>query len=162
MSENTENLRDLANNLLMEEVVSFRPDLARVFGGIRNALMLSQALYWTANAAAKKRGGWFYKSAREWEEETAMTRGEQRRARGELAEAGVFNTELRGSPPTTWYRVDLDLVRSAMVHFRKSGKALIDRNHCPNQRSTRSGRLLKRRGSNCPAAGKSIDLRQAN
>jgi hypothetical protein len=67
--------------------------------------MLSQALYWTKRSTHKDQ--WFYKTQREWEEETGMGRHEQDTARKKLRDTGFWKEELHGVPATLWFRVDI-------------------------------------------------------
>lgn len=68
------------------------------------ALMLSQVLYWSSRTRDPE--GWFYKSAKGWEIELAMSQYQQTRAIKKLAIAGV-ETKLKkaNGAPTVHYRI---------------------------------------------------------
>jgi hypothetical protein len=59
--------------------IAFHPEMARMLGSIKAALLLQQLIYWTPKAADPD--GWVYKTAEEWEEETSLSYKEQRLVR---------------------------------------------------------------------------------
>lgn len=69
------------------------------------ALFLSQVIYWSSRTDDPE--GWFYKSAKEWEEELSISDYQLARATKKLAEAGL-ETKLRKimGAPTQHYRID--------------------------------------------------------
>ena len=69
------------------------------------ALFLSQVIYWSSRT--DDRDGWFYKSAKEWQEELSISDYQLARATKKLAVAGL-KTKLRKvmGAPTLHYRVD--------------------------------------------------------
>lgn len=106
-----EELADLIRNLFAgERVVTVHRAFIRAFGGVTTALFLDQCLYWTPRG--REGGGWFYKSAAEWTEETGLTRREQEVARAALRAAGVLEERRAegGMDRTLHYRVDLQAV----------------------------------------------------
>jgi len=86
--------------------IAYNRVFARIGGGAAAALMLSQAWYWTQTEIVQKRGGWFYKSAKQWEEETGLTRREQETARKKLKERGLIQETLKGIPATVNFRIN--------------------------------------------------------
>lgn len=94
---------------LLVNPIAFHRAFVQLAGSVTAGLMLSQALYWTRIVLEKEplRGGWFYKSAREWEEETGLTRREQETARKKLIKCGLLEEKLRGIPATLYYCVNL-------------------------------------------------------
>lgn len=95
--------------------IAFHRSYVRVGGSINAALMLSQAMHWSKNEAAIARGGWFYKTSREWEAETGLTRREQETARKKLKERGLLEEELRHVPAKLYYRVNLDRLAELLL-----------------------------------------------
>lgn len=65
--------------------------------------MLSQAWYWKDRTADP--AGWFYKTQKEWQEETGLTRYEQETARRALRERG-FLEEKTAPPYRLYFRID--------------------------------------------------------
>lgn len=96
--------------------IAFYVAFARIAGSIGGGLMLSQATYWMQTSVVKRRDGqWFYKSQREWEEETTMTRREQEAARRKLRAIthdgdALWEEKLAGVPATVHYRINLDVL----------------------------------------------------
>jgi hypothetical protein len=95
--------------LLQRGYVQFHPVLADLAGGFKPALMLGHALYWTRHWLQRhpEREGWFWKTAVEWREATALTPREQERARAGLRATGVWHERRVGAPARLHFRVDL-------------------------------------------------------
>ncbi len=86
--------------------------------------MLSQAMYWTKRTSAD---GWFFKTIRQWEEETGLSRHEQESARKTLRKFSFWHEDLRGIPAKMNYHIDMaalshDLLCMARPSSRKSNK----------------------------------------
>ena len=81
--------------------------------GITGAVLLSQAIYWTQRTT--DRSGWFYKSIEEWQEETGLTRAEQKTARTRLETAGFMREELRGVPARLYFQVQTGALSAALL-----------------------------------------------
>jgi hypothetical protein len=95
--------------LLRRGYVQFHPVLADLAGGFKPALMLGHALYWTRHWLQRhpEREGWFWKTAVEWREATALTPREQESAREGLRATGVWHERRVGAPARLHFRVDL-------------------------------------------------------
>ncbi len=94
--------------------VQFHPAIAHLLGGLKPALMLGHALYWTRNwMVAKKpaRDGWFWKTAAEWRDATGLSSREQESAREVLRNTGIWHETLlggaKGQGTRLHFRVDL-------------------------------------------------------
>lgn len=74
--------------------------------GVTGAVMLSQACYLSSTETAVRRGGWFYKTAEDWKEETGLSRREQETARKKLKNLGIFIEQKRGIPCKIWTLLD--------------------------------------------------------
>lgn len=94
--------RELLKKFCDRPIAFHRPFVP--IGGICGALMLSQAVYWSTRT--KDPDGWFYKTQREWQEETGMTRSEQETARRKLK--GILLSKRKGTPAKLYFRVDYD------------------------------------------------------
>jgi hypothetical protein len=102
---------------LLEAPIAFHRAFVKIGGGVTAGLLLSQAFYWSKNRRAKERGGWFYKSHAEWEEETGLTRREQQTARDHLREKGLLEEKidaLPGKGRILWFRVNVDGLHDAL------------------------------------------------
>ena len=86
--------------------------------GCSAGIVLNQAMYWTKTKTAGEREGWFYKSVRQWCEETGLTTSQVRSGIARLKAFGVVETWVGGFDNVTWYKVDLAAVEAAL----KGGK----------------------------------------
>lgn len=93
--------------------ISFNRAFVDLGIGITGALLLSQAVYWSRRT--KDVDGWFFKSGRDWEDETGLTRHEQETARRRLIDLGLLEESKRGVPCTVHFRVRADVLDS-MIH----------------------------------------------
>ena len=85
--------------------IGYRPMFGRIAGCATSGLFLSQLFYWTGRQRDPK--GWIYKSYKEWEKETSLSRSEIDRARRDLKKKGLIEDDLRGTPATLYYRLNL-------------------------------------------------------
>lgn len=96
---------------IAEPVIAYKPVYARIQGvdgkplGTDAALFLCQALYWS-----ERYPDGFYKSSAAWEQETGLTRDQQRTARKKLCDMGLLIEWEKGFPLTLHFRV----VRAAL------------------------------------------------
>lgn len=95
---------------LLKRPVAFHPALARLFGGVNEALLWQQIYYWSDKGG--REDGWIYKTKEELEIETTLTRKQQDLARKKLETLGVLETKLMkaNGAPTLHYRIDAGLV----------------------------------------------------
>ena len=100
---------------LLDRPVAFHPILAQITGDVLAGLMLSQALYWSKRT--KDPNGWFYKTQKEWTEETCMTRSNLDTARKVLRKFSFWEEKLRGVPATLHYRIDHAILSKTMTDF---------------------------------------------
>jgi uncharacterized membrane-anchored protein len=103
--------------VLGDRPIAYHPVLARVAGSVPAGVLLGQLLYWDGVMSAAKGdawGGWFYKSGREIEHETALKRYARDQARGELVERGLIETKLKGVPATLHYKIQHDALERAI------------------------------------------------
>lgn len=97
---------------LFDRPIAFHRVFVGLGVGVTGALLLSQSIYWSRRCADE--GGWFFKNASEWEEETGLTRREQETARKRLKAEGLIYEELRSVPATLHFRVDFDAIVKAI------------------------------------------------
>ncbi len=101
---------------LLGRPIALHPRLAEACGGVKTALLLSQALYWTRTGVGiREHDGWFHKRIEDWTRETGLGRRSQERARRRLAEAGVVETRLAGLPARLEYRVNKAALRRSLL-----------------------------------------------
>lgn len=113
--------------LLQRGYVQFHPVLADLVDGFKPALMLGHALYWARNWLQRhpERGGWFWKTAAEWRDATALTPREQESARQRLGATGFWQERRDGSPAQLHFRVDLSRLAEQLA-ARPSARSLPD------------------------------------
>jgi hypothetical protein len=100
---------------LLDRPIAFQRSFAHICGDACAGLMLSQLLYWSSRTGDCD--GWCYKSAREWSEETGLSRYEQETARRILREKEFMEEALRKMPATKHYRLRLDKIKAALVQY---------------------------------------------
>lgn len=98
---------DLMKGMLKDQLVAYRPDLAKAFGGVACALFFQQIAYQSEELpdSGEDCSAWVYKTRKRMEWETALTRWEQETARRKLRNHGVLEEELRGVPAKKYYRI---------------------------------------------------------
>lgn len=103
--------------VLGDRPIAYHPILARIAGSVPAGVLLGQLLYWDgvmSSAKGEAWDGWFYKSGREIEYETALKRYARDQARGELVERGLIETKLKGVPATLHYKIQHDALERAI------------------------------------------------
>ncbi len=93
---------DAMRQLLSDRPIAFHPMLARLLGGINEALLFQQLAYWSGKG---RDPDWIYKTQAELEEETTLSRYQQEQARGKLRRLGILEEQRRGVPAKLYYRV---------------------------------------------------------
>ncbi len=106
--------------LLPDRPIAFNREFVDLKIGITGALFLSQALYWDKSKAARDRDGWFYKTVKEWTEETGLTKEEQLSLKKKLQKKGYLEIKLEGVPARNYYRINKAKVAYDLVDKRKS------------------------------------------
>lgn len=124
MGANSNQTRDQYQKELSELLtcrpVAYWPILARVFGGVQEAILLSQLLYWNGVHTVQNRGGWLWKSVQDMTDETGLSKEQQQTARAALARLGVIEIALKGVPRCWRYRVDMDkLAELIAIHSER-------------------------------------------
>jgi hypothetical protein len=102
-------------SLLSDRPVAYHPDLARILGGVKQAIFVSQLLYWTGKG--KRPDGFIWKTQAEWTDETGLSAGEQRTARKHLVEQGILQEKLKGIPAKLHYKLDLDKLQASIEGY---------------------------------------------
>jgi hypothetical protein len=98
---------ELLRQVLSDRVIAFHPALARAFGGVNEALLFQQLAYWSDKGADPQ---WIYKTQKELEAETTLTRTQQEGARAKLRRLGVIEERKRGLPSRLYFRIAWDQV----------------------------------------------------
>ena len=98
--------------------VAYFPKLRHITGSVNATLFLCQLIYWEGKQASKT--GWIYKTHREMEEETGLSRREQETARRKLKDRGLIEERLAGVPQRLHYRLDKKKINDAWDAFVQS------------------------------------------
>lgn len=93
----------ILRSLLSDRPIAFHPHMARVLGGINEALLFQQLAYWSDKGADPE---WIYKTQKDIELETTLTRTQQENARARLRNLGVISEERRGLPAKLFFKVN--------------------------------------------------------
>ena len=105
---------------LLKNPIAFHPTLARAFGGIHEAIFWQQIYYWSDKT--KNKDGWVYKSKKEIEEETTITKRQQDRVRESLVKLGVLELKIKkaNNAPTLHYRVNIKKVEELLLRLSQN------------------------------------------
>lgn len=133
-----------------EKPIAFYPQLARELGGISEALFYQQLYFWSDKG--DRDDGWVYKTTKQLQEETTLTREMQDRVRKKLIAMGwieVKKMKAKGAP-TLHYRcmVEVDLicvkptngnVGNPQMEMRETHKTSITENTTESTTDTSAG-----------------------
>ncbi|MBN3951917.1 MAG: hypothetical protein HWQ38_37825 [Nostoc sp. NMS7] len=89
---------------LLAKPIAFHRIFATIGGGATEGLFLSQAYYWSFRTTLED--NWFYKTQKEWCQETALTRNEQTTARKRLLKLKILEEKKEGLPSQLFYRIN--------------------------------------------------------
>jgi len=99
---------------ILDRPIAYHRCFVGLAGSVSAAVMLSQGIYWQKRVP-DGREGWWWKTAREWEEETGIKKDAQAVARKALMRRGGFWTEKRkGIPAKIWFKIDIAALEKAL------------------------------------------------
>jgi len=107
----------LAEQILHDRPVAYHPMIAKITGSVTAAIFLSQILYWTGKGA--RSDGYIWKTRKDMEEETGLSRREQETARRKLRELGILLEKRCGIPAKMHYRVDFDRFADVAAEYHQ-------------------------------------------
>lgn len=93
----------------LQKPISFHRIFVDLAGSVNAGLFLSVAFSWQPRDES-----YFWKTQKDWEEETGLTRREQEGARKRLVGLGLISEERRGVPARMHFRVELDAIMNAV------------------------------------------------
>jgi len=107
---------DTLRQLSAQGFVLFHPTLAERLDSFKAAVWMGHALYWTRHLAKHqpRRGGWFFMTARQWQDATGLTTREQASVRALLTERGILMESIAGRPAKLHYKINLPAVTQAL------------------------------------------------
>lgn len=82
----------------------FEPALVIVLGGVNEALIASNLLYWRGKGA---KAGWIYKTVHQMQLETGLTDAQQRKAIKRLIEMDVIRVKRMGIPAKRYFMINV-------------------------------------------------------
>jgi hypothetical protein len=109
---------DALRRVLSDRPIAFHPALARVLGGINEALLFQQIAYWSDKGADPE---WIYKTQADIEAETTLARTQQENARRKLRALGVIEEQKRGVPARLYYRVNWGAIFALLESSQDAG-----------------------------------------
>lgn len=120
---------------ILDRPIAYNPAFKRITGSTVAAIFLSQCWYWSKRN--KDKDGWFWKTGKEWEEETGLSRSEQETARSHCKRLGVVEEKLRGVPATMYYRVIRSKVYQLIgIQFAGMSQTENAESHQPSRRES--------------------------
>lgn len=126
--ENNKKLTPALENLLAGKTIGFNAAFARLTGGVLSGIFLSQAIYLETHTQPKTKltdkdgqvHDFFWHLQEQWDEETGMSRYEQKTARRTLRTMGFLHEVLAQVPAKLFYRVDMEAVAAALADTNKA------------------------------------------
>ena len=107
---------------VFERPIAFHRIFFTITRSISAALLLSQMWYWKDRT--RDPDGWFYKTHREWEQETGLSRHKQDAARERLRELGLISERYKGMRRALHFRVNgLELLEKVNEAINKKSQA---------------------------------------
>lgn len=94
-------------DILGTRPIAFNPDLARALGSVTAGLFLCQILYWWRKGSNPEM---FYKTVKEFEEETALSKSQQLNAQKICVGKGVLQVLYKGIPPKRHFKIDMQKI----------------------------------------------------
>ncbi len=89
-------------DLLADRPVAYHPVMARVLGGVYEALLFQQLAFWSDKGSDPE---WIYKTQAQISDELALNRYQQEQARKSLRALGVIEEQRKGVPAKLYFRV---------------------------------------------------------
>ncbi|NIF78078.1 hypothetical protein F3J20_11830 [Paraburkholderia sp. Cy-641] len=110
-----EDFEDLWFALKPYRPIAFGTRLARITGHPKDAMLLSQLVYWTRRGRdVGGNGGWVHKTREHWFAETGLSREEQENVRRRLRERNLVIEWRGGRPACLHYRLDVVAMSAAV------------------------------------------------
>jgi len=122
--------------IILEKPIVFFPQVAKVLGGINEALFWQQCYYW--NDKTKRTDGFFYKTIAEFQEETFLTPYQQRKVRERLIELGVLEEKRikANGAPTMHFRVNTSVIEKLISDSEETSLSNVKKLNIPLTENT--------------------------
>lgn len=102
--------------------VVFYPRIAHAFADEKVGMFLSYFLYWEGKQ--KDPDGWIFKTAKEIQRDTGLTRHAQEHARKKLVQLNVMEEEKRGVPGKMHFRFNWDMFNKILVNYVENNETV--------------------------------------
>ena len=116
MEKNNEKINRIIRSLSGRgNTIVFPTIYIKITGEMNAALLLNQIVYWSDRT--KRKDGYFYKSYKDWKEETTFTQYQVKRASTKLEDMGFISTKLAraNNAPTVHYKANMDDITEAII-----------------------------------------------
>jgi hypothetical protein len=107
----------IADLLLGSDYIIYYPTIAHMLSSVPAAILLCKAWSWSKTQNSQERDGWFYWSQVDITEQTGLLRSVTETGKGILSKRGILETEVRGLPAVTWWKIDKEAFFSQMRLF---------------------------------------------
>ncbi|MFM0019483.1 hypothetical protein [Paraburkholderia azotifigens] len=100
--------------------VAFSMRLAQITGHPKDAVLLSQLVYWTRHGRdVVASQGWIHKTREQWFEETGLSREEQENTRRRLRRLNLTQEWRGGRPARLYFRIQTGTLSTALSHVHR-------------------------------------------
>jgi len=148
--------------ILGDRPIAYHPVLAKALGGVKQAIFVSQLLYWTDKGV--RPDGFIWKTQEEWYDETGLSPAEQRTARKHLVKAGILQEKLMSIPARLYYRLDTDTLLTRLQEYHQQDVKDLHNKDCttspaiPEITSETTPETTEQEGATAPPAPADVDL----
>lgn len=104
----------LIMKVLSTRPIAFNPDLAHALESVNAGLFLSQLLFWWDKGSNPD---WIYKTIREVQQETALSRSEQDTAIKICKTHGLIELELKGIPAKRHFHLNIEKIIKMLENY---------------------------------------------
>jgi hypothetical protein len=100
--------------------IAFSMRLAQITGHPKDAVLLSQLVYWTRHGRdVVASQGWIHKTREQWFEESGLSREEQENARRRLRRLNLTQEWRGGRPARLYFRIETGTLSTALSHAHR-------------------------------------------
>lgn len=129
--------------------VSYYPNISRITGSINSAILLSRLLYWWE----KRSNGLLYKTIKEIEDETCLSKNHQISSIKKLEELDFIQVYLIGVPPKRHFAISIEKIMEALKESSEKRKIKFPKNRHSNVRKAEN-QFSEKQTFNFPESGK--------
>lgn len=126
MAFSQDTFRTLWGVLQRTSPIAFSSNLSQIAGSPKAGLLLSQMIYWTKRSPyIVQNEGWFFKTAKQWQLETGLTREEQDSARDAIRQLQFIEERRMGQRGMMHFRLRLNIIGEALAkHIGQKAEAM--------------------------------------